>query len=119
MAESDQDRQARARDALCFLDTAKSIELPPDCKAAATGPIASWRPESDSHLDVCDQLLALLASQIRMLANRVNEFTTLDVRHRIYAGLLRLSRPEPDNKSSAIISPPRCTRKSPVASHAA
>jgi hypothetical protein len=31
-----------------------------------------------AHPDICDQLLALLASQIRMLANRVNEFTTLD-----------------------------------------
>jgi CRP/FNR family transcriptional regulator, cyclic AMP receptor protein len=59
-----------------------------------------------AHPDICDQLLALLASQIRMLANRVNEFTTLDVRHRIYAELLRLSRPEPGNKSCAIISPP-------------
>src|SRR6516164_10388632 len=31
-----------------------------------------------THPDVCNQLLALLAEQIRTLANRVNEFTTLD-----------------------------------------
>jgi CRP-like cAMP-binding protein len=55
--------------------------------------------------DVCDQLLALLASQIRMLANRVNEFSTLDVRHRIYAELLRLARP-PGEDGRAAISPP-------------
>ena len=67
---------------------------------------AVFRDLVHAHPDVCDQLLALLASQIRMLANRVNEFTTLDVRHRIYAELLRLSRPEPGNKSCAIISPP-------------
>jgi CRP/FNR family cyclic AMP-dependent transcriptional regulator len=67
---------------------------------------AAFRDLVHAHPDVCDQLLALLASQIRMLANRVNEFSTLDVRHRIYAELLRLSRPEPGNKSSAIISPP-------------
>src|SRR5271168_2951055 len=41
-----------------------------------------------------------------MLANRANEFATLGVRHRIYAELLRLSRPEPGNKSCAIIPPP-------------
>src|SRR5262249_2572733 len=59
-----------------------------------------------SYPDVCDQLLALLASQIRMLANRVNEFTTLDARHRIYAELLRLSRPETGRPGQAMVSPP-------------
>jgi CRP/FNR family cyclic AMP-dependent transcriptional regulator len=58
------------------------------------------------HPDVCDQLLALLARQVRVLANRVNEFTTLDVRHRIYAELLRLSRPEPGRPKRGLISPP-------------
>src|SRR5262249_41281460 len=59
-----------------------------------------------SYPDVCDQLLALLASQIRMLANRVNECTTLDARHRIYAELLRLSRPETGRPGQAVVSPP-------------
>jgi CRP/FNR family cyclic AMP-dependent transcriptional regulator len=67
---------------------------------------AVFRDLVHAHPDVCDQLLALLASQIRMLANRVNEFTTLHVRRRIYAELLRLSRPKPGNKSCTIISPP-------------
>jgi CRP-like cAMP-binding protein len=67
---------------------------------------AVFRAAVHAHPDVCDQLLALLAGQIRMLANRVNEFSTLDVRHRIHAELLRLSRPEPGNPSHAIISPP-------------
>jgi CRP-like cAMP-binding protein len=58
------------------------------------------------HPDVCDQLLALLARQVRVLANRVNEFTTLDARHRIYAELLRLSRPETANAKQAVVSPP-------------
>ena len=56
--------------------------------------------------DVCEQLLNLLASQICMLANRVNELGTLDVRTRIYAELLRLSRPAPANSRHALISPP-------------
>jgi CRP/FNR family cyclic AMP-dependent transcriptional regulator len=58
------------------------------------------------HPNVCDQLLSLLASQIRMLANRVNEFGKLDVRTRIYAELLRLSRPARAANKEAMISPP-------------
>jgi CRP/FNR family transcriptional regulator, cyclic AMP receptor protein len=58
------------------------------------------------HPDVCDQLLSLLASQIRMLANRVDEFGKLDVRTRIYAELLRLSRPSRGSDNEAVISPP-------------
>lgn len=69
-------------------------------------PAAVFRSSVHRYPDVCDQLLALLAGQIRMLANRVNEFTSLDVRHRLYAELLRLSRPEPGSGSTAIISPP-------------
>jgi CRP/FNR family cyclic AMP-dependent transcriptional regulator len=69
-------------------------------------PASVFRKAIHSHPDVCDQLLALLAGQIRTLANRVNEFSTLDVRFRIHAELLRLSRPQPDKSKSAIISPP-------------
>jgi CRP-like cAMP-binding protein len=67
-------------------------------------PAAAFRSIVHGHPDICDQLLALLASQIRSLAARVNEYSTLDVRQRIYAELLRLSRPAPDG--AAIISPP-------------
>ncbi len=55
------------------------------------------------HAEVCDALLTLLAGQIRMLAHRVDEYSTLDVRGRIHAELLRLSRPDAAN---AVISPP-------------
>jgi CRP-like cAMP-binding protein len=54
--------------------------------------------------DVCDQLLAALAAQVRRLANRVNEYATFDARRRLHAELLRLSRPAGDGQ--AIISPP-------------
>jgi CRP-like cAMP-binding protein len=69
-------------------------------------PASVFRRAVHSHPDVCDQLLALLACQIRTLANRVNEFTTLDARHRIYAELLRLSRPETGKPGQAVVSPP-------------
>jgi CRP-like cAMP-binding protein len=67
-------------------------------------PARVFRTAIHAHPDVCDQVLALLASQIRMLTNRVNEFTTFDIRHRLYAELLRLARPHAGK--SALISPP-------------
>src|SRR5262249_26983599 len=65
-----------------------------------------FRKTVHSYPDVCDQLLALMAGQIRVLANRVNEFTTLTVQHRIYAELLRLARTETGHPERAVISPP-------------
>ena len=69
-------------------------------------PASVFRAAIHAHADLCDKLLRILAGQIRILANRVNEFSTLDVRYRIYAELLRLSRPEPGSSGRAIISPP-------------
>ena len=69
-------------------------------------PKGVFRTTIHSHPDVCDQVLATLASQIRILSNRINEFSNLDVRHRIYAELLRLSRPAPSDPKRRIISPP-------------
>ena len=69
-------------------------------------PASVFRTAVHAHPDLCDQLLALLAGQIRNLANRVNEFTMLDSRHRIYAELLRLSRPEVGKPKRAVVSPP-------------
>lgn len=69
-------------------------------------PPAVFREIVHRHPNVCDQLLTLLASQVRMLANRVNELGTLDVRTRVYAELLRLSRPAAANERHAVISPP-------------
>jgi CRP-like cAMP-binding protein len=65
-----------------------------------------FRKVVHEHPDVCDQLLSLLASQIRMLANRLNEFGKLDVRTRIYAELLRLSHVRRGVNKEAVISPP-------------
>lgn len=65
-----------------------------------------FRNTVHAHADACDQLLALLAAQIRTLANRVNEYGTLDVRTRIYAELLRLSKPARAGEVQGVISPP-------------
>jgi CRP/FNR family transcriptional regulator, cyclic AMP receptor protein len=69
-------------------------------------PASVFRQTVHVHTEVCDHLLALLASQIRVLANRVNEYSTFDVRRRLYAELLRLSRSARQGDTQAIISPP-------------
>jgi CRP/FNR family transcriptional regulator, cyclic AMP receptor protein len=69
-------------------------------------PASVFRRAIHENPDACDQLLALLASNVRAMSNRVNEYTTLDARHRIYAELLRLSRPQAGNPQHAIVSPP-------------
>jgi CRP/FNR family transcriptional regulator, cyclic AMP receptor protein len=69
-------------------------------------PKGVFRQAIHSYPDVCDQVLATLASQIRTLSNRINEFSNLDVRHRIYAELLRLSRPALSDPKRRVISPP-------------
>ena len=67
---------------------------------------AMFRDTVHRHPDVCDQLLALLASQVRMLASRVREFSTFDVRHRIYSELLRLAHAQPHGEEMKIAPPP-------------
>jgi CRP/FNR family cyclic AMP-dependent transcriptional regulator len=74
--------------------------------AFARMPASVFRTAIHAYPDVCDQLLALLASYVRTMSNRVNEYTTLDARHRIYAELLRLSRPETGKPTQAIVTPP-------------
>jgi len=59
-----------------------------------------------SHPDVCVQLLRLVTSQVRMLATRVNEFTTLAIRERLIMELLRLSKSSRADPREAIVSPP-------------
>ena len=58
------------------------------------------------HPDVAEQLLKQLVSRIRTLDQRVNEFSSMHVKNRIYAELLRRSRPDREDQRRAIISPP-------------
>jgi len=69
-------------------------------------PAAAFRRAIHEHPEVCDQVLALLVSQIRMLANRVREHAGLTMRHRLLAELLRLARPAASAPESAVVSPP-------------
>jgi CRP/FNR family cyclic AMP-dependent transcriptional regulator len=55
--------------------------------------------------DVSMYVLKLLATRVRELDNRVLEYSTLDVRHRVSCELLRLARPDPKNSRRGILSP--------------
>jgi CRP/FNR family transcriptional regulator, cyclic AMP receptor protein len=69
-------------------------------------PASVFRNILHEHADICDQVMALMARQIRNLATRVHEFTSLDAKYRIYAELLRLSRPVAGHPDRALVSPP-------------
>src|SRR4029079_4494893 len=56
--------------------------------------------------DVSEQLLKQLVARIRTLDQRFNEFSSMHVKTRIYAELLRRSRPDPTDKRKAVVSPP-------------
>ena len=58
-------------------------------------PAPVFREIIHKHPDVSEQLLRQLVARIRALDQRVNEFSSMDVKHRIYAELLRRSRPDP------------------------
>jgi len=58
------------------------------------------------HPDVAWQLLQQLVTRIRTLDQRVNEFSSMHVKNRIWAELLRRSRPDPADPRRALVSPP-------------
>ena len=65
-----------------------------------------FREVIHNHPDVSEQLLAQLVARIRTLDQRVNEFSSMHVKNRIYAELLRRSRPDPTDERRALVSPP-------------
>jgi CRP/FNR family transcriptional regulator, cyclic AMP receptor protein len=66
----------------------------------------AFREVIHRHTDVCDQVLELIATRLRRLDRRVNEFSSLDTKRRILAELLRLSRPDRADRSRGVVSPP-------------
>jgi CRP-like cAMP-binding protein len=59
-----------------------------------------------SHQPVAERLFCLMASRIRELNARFMEQTVLDLRHRLYWELLRLSTPRQDRSGERVITPP-------------
>jgi CRP-like cAMP-binding protein len=72
----------------------------------ASLPAAAFRDVVHAHADVCDQVLAVLVGQIRLLANRANESSSLGLKHRLCAELLRLARPSSTPGGPPVLSPP-------------
>jgi CRP-like cAMP-binding protein len=56
--------------------------------------------------EICDRLLKLLTSRVRELNMRLFERSVLDLRHRLYSELLRMSAPRKGHEGQAIVSPP-------------
>jgi CRP/FNR family transcriptional regulator, cyclic AMP receptor protein len=73
---------------------------------AARMPASVFRDALRRHPDACDQVLRLIAARVRLLDKRVNEFGNLDIKHRVLAELLRLSRPDRADRRRAVVSPP-------------
>lgn len=72
----------------------------------ASMPANDFRKAIHTHPEVCDQILAALIGQVRMLANRVNESNGLSTKQRLWAELLRLSFPSRTPPGLPVISPP-------------
>jgi CRP-like cAMP-binding protein len=69
-------------------------------------PARVFRETLHEHADACSHLLALLAARIRLLDDRVSEFATMDIKHRVFAELPRLSRPSGDTGRAVVAPPP-------------
>ena len=69
-------------------------------------PASLFREVLHKHPDVSEHLLKHFVARIRMLDQRINEFSSMDVKHRIYAELLRCSRADPTDDHRAVVSPP-------------
>jgi CRP/FNR family transcriptional regulator, cyclic AMP receptor protein len=59
-----------------------------------------------SHPTVCERLLTLLTGRIRDLNMKLFERSVLDLRHRLYAELLRLATPRKGSPGQSIVTPP-------------
>jgi CRP-like cAMP-binding protein len=55
---------------------------------------------------VAERLMKLLSSRIRELNSRLVEHTVLDLRHRLYSELLRLSVPRGNGEGERVVTPP-------------
>jgi len=71
----------------------------------ATMPGAVFLEVLHDHPQVAMYVLKLLAARVRALDNRVLEYSTLDVRHRVSCELLRLARPDPNDSRRGVLSP--------------
>jgi CRP/FNR family cyclic AMP-dependent transcriptional regulator len=89
------DRQPRSAGILAITDATIA------CMSAST-----FREILHKYPDISEQLLKQLVARIRALDQRIDEFSSMHVKHRICAELLRRSRPDPTDQHRALVSPP-------------
>ncbi len=73
---------------------------------ACVMPASVFKEMLFSHQPVSERLFCLMASRIRELNARFMEQTVLDLRHRLYSELLRLSVPRGHDGKERVITPP-------------
>ncbi|MBZ6077964.1 Crp/Fnr family transcriptional regulator [Microvirga puerhi] len=73
---------------------------------ACVMPAPVFRELVFSNTKIAERLFCLMASRIRELNARFVEQTVLDLRHRLYSELLRLSIPRSDHQGERVITPP-------------
>jgi len=73
---------------------------------ACVMPASVFREIVFSHKEVAERLFCLMSSRIRELNARFMEQTVLDLRHRLYSELLRLSTPRGEKTGERVITPP-------------
>jgi CRP-like cAMP-binding protein len=69
-------------------------------------PAAAFRDILFTSPSCCDKVLRMLAKRVRELDARLAEHTVLDLRHRLYSELLRLSSPRSGHPGQRVVSPP-------------
>ena len=69
-------------------------------------PSAAFLETLYSNRAVCERVLRILTHRIRDLNERLFQRNVLDVRHRLYADLIRLSRPRGGHPEQRVLSPP-------------
>lgn len=69
-------------------------------------PSAAFREILFASPTVADRVFRLLTGRIRELDARIMEHTVLDLRHRLYAELLRLSVPRSGSGEERVVTPP-------------
>ncbi len=69
-------------------------------------PAAVFRDVLFASRTVCDKILRLLSGRVRELNHRLAELSVLDLKHRLYSELMRLSHPRSGRPGERAVTPP-------------
>jgi CRP-like cAMP-binding protein len=69
-------------------------------------PAAVFRDVIFASRTACDKILKLLSGRVRELNHRLAELSVLDLKHRLYSELMRLSHTRPGHPGERVVTPP-------------